>query len=227
MAIVNLNGVSWSSIVKVDGITKASIAKVSGVSAGPPIQTATLSATKYGYYGTTSPTNFSQAVNALSSTYNGTTFMFIDSTVVPTRTGTMSVNARLNLQFNLSSYSAYTILSAKLKINVVGITTSATPNTVYVLDLGGNTFSFPTLNNADYSLVYQQGSLTQYATDTIDNTGLYELGLSSAAITVANTYPSVYSMALLTYHDRNDTSPSLNTGYSVQFDTPELEITYQ
>jgi hypothetical protein len=227
MSISKLNNVSWSSIVKIDGIAKASIAKVSGISAGPPIQTATLSATKYGYYGTSSPTSFTLAVNALSSSFNGTTFMFIDSTVVPSRTGANYFNARANLQFDLSGYSAYTILSAKLKIDVIGCTTSATPNTVYVLDLGGNTFSFSTLNNADYSLVYQQGNLDEYATDTINNTGLYELGLSSTAITVANTHPSVYSMALLTYHDRNDSAPSLNTGYTVQFNTPQLEITYQ
>jgi hypothetical protein len=118
-------------------------------------------------------------------------------------------------------------LAAKLKLNVTTIDTSATPNQIYVLDLGGSTFSFPTPNDSDYSLVYQQGNLDEYATDSITTTGLYELGFSSAAITVANTYPTAYSMAILTYHDRNDTAPSLNTFYSVYFDTPELEITYQ
>jgi hypothetical protein len=228
MSISKLNNVSWSSIVKVDGITKASIAKVAGISAGPPIQTATLSATKYGYYTAVNTTSWTTVVNALSSINNSTTFLALSSGAYPARTGTSYTNTRINLQFNLSSYSAYTILSAKLKFNVNGIDTGATPNEVYVLDLGGNTFDFPTLNNANYSLVYQQGNLDEYATDTINNTGLYELGLSSAAITVANTHPSVYSMALLTYQDRNDTAPSLNTQYVISINgTPELEITYQ
>ena len=226
MAIVNLNGTSWSSISKVNGIAKASIAKVSGVSTGPPIQTATLSATKYAWY-TAGNSSWTVAVNAFSSIVSGISNLVADASAVPGRTGTIYFNTRTNVQFDLSSYSAYTILSAKLKLNVTSITTSATPNQIYVLDLGGSTFSFSTPNDSDYSLVYQQGNLDEYATDTIDNTGLYELGFSSAAITTANTHPSAYSMAILTYHDRNDTAPALNTFYSVFFNTPELEITYQ
>jgi len=226
MAITKLNNISWSSISKVDGIAKASISKVAGISAGPPIQTATLSATKYAVYTAGNP-SWTVAVNALSSIYSSTSNLGADAAAIPSRTGTSYFNTRTNLQFNLSSYSAYTILAAKLKLNVTTIDTSATPNEVYVLDLGGNTFSFPTPNDADYSLVYQQGNLDTYAYDSITTTGLYELGFSSTAITVANTYPTAYSMAILTYHDRNDTAPSLNTFYSVYFDTPELEITYQ
>jgi hypothetical protein len=226
MAIVNLNGTSWSSISKVNGIAKASIAKVNGVSAGPPIQTATLSATKYAVYTAGNP-SWTVAVNAISSIYSSISNLAADASAVPGRTGTNYFNTRTNVQFNLSSYSAYTILSAKLKLNVTSIATSATPNQIYVLDLGGSTFSYPTPTDSDYSLVYQQGNLDEYATDTINNTGLYELGFSSAAITTANTYPSIYSMAILTYQDRNDTAPTLNTFYSVYFNTPELEITYQ
>jgi hypothetical protein len=228
MAIVNLSGVSWSSISKVNGIAKASISKVSGIEAasGPPIQTATLSATKYVVYTAGNP-SWTVAVNALSSIYSSTFNLAADASAVPGRTGTSYFNTRTNLQFNLSSYSAYTILSAKLKINVTTIDTSATPNEVYVLDLGGNTFSFPTTNDADYSLVYQQGNFDEYAYDSITTTGLHELGFSAAALTTANTYPTAYSMAILTYQDRNDTAPALNTFYSVYFDTPELEITYQ
>jgi len=226
MSISKLNGTAWSSIVKVDGITKASIAKVAGISAGPPIQTATLSATKYAVYTAGNP-SWTVAVNALSSIVSSIFNLAADASAVPGRTGTNYFNTRTNVQFDLSSYSAYTILSAKLKLNVTSITTSATPNQIYVLDLGGSTFSFSTPNDSDYSLVYQQGNLDEYATDTIDNTGLYELGFSSAAINTANTHPSAYSMAILTYHDRNDTAPALNTFYSVYFDTPQLEITYQ
>lgn len=226
---------SWSSIVKVDGIAKASIEKVSGVEAvsGPPIQTATLSATKYGQYNATSTTSWTLAVNALSSNSTTNTNVSLNSQVAPSRTGTSYFVSRANLQFDLSSYSTSSILSAKLLLDVNGITTTATPNEVYVLDLGGATFDFPTLNNADYSLVYQSGSLTEYATGTINTTGLHELNFSTAAITEANTYPAAYSMALLTYHDRNDTAPSLNDRYQVAIQTtspyqpPELEITYQ
>lgn len=227
MAIVNLSGVSWSSISKVNGIAKASIAKVNGVSAGPPIQTATLSATKYGLYTATSTTSWTLAVNAISSIYNSTSSLAIASSVSPTRTGTINVNTRVNLQFDLSSFSTSSILSASLKFDVNGITTTALPNEVFVLDLG-DTFDFPTLNNANYSLVYQSGSITQYATDTISTTGVFNLNFNATALATASTYPAAYSMAVLTYHDRNDTAPGLNEQYSFGFNgTPELEITYQ
>jgi hypothetical protein len=225
--IKNVYGILWGDIVAITGASAASVISMSGAPAPPPTQTATLSATKYGLYTATSTTSWTLAVNALSSSTNATSSLAIASEVAPTRTGTINVNTRINLQFDLSSYSTSSILSASLKLDVNAITTTATPNEVYVLDLG-DTFDFPTLNNGDYSLVYQSGSLTEYATDTISTTGLYELGFSAAAITTANTYPSAYSMALLTYHDRNDTAPASNTQYLVSFtSTPELEITYQ
>jgi hypothetical protein len=230
--IIKINGTSWSSISNVNGIAKASIVSMSGVPAPPPTQTATLSATKYGQYNTTSNTSFTLAVNALSSNSNSTVSVSIQATVTPSRTGTSYTVSRANLQFDLSSYSTSSILSAKLLLNVNSVILTATPNEVYVLDLGGATFNFPTLNNADYSLVYQSGSLTEYATDTINSTGLYELNFSAAAITEANTFPAAYSMALLTYHDRNDTAPALNDRYQVASQTtspyqpPELVIEF-
>ena len=226
MAITKISGVLWANLAKVGGIAKASITNIGGASAGPPIQDATLSATKYAVYTAGNP-SWTAAVNAISSIYSSTFNLAADASAVRSRTGTNYFNTRTNVQFDLSSYSAYTILSATLKLNVTSITTSARPNQIYVLDLGGSTFSYPTPTDSDYSLVYQQGNLDEYATDSIDNTGEYELGFSSAAITTANTYPSIYSMAILTYQDRNDTAPTLNTSYSVYFNTPLLAITYQ
>ena len=228
MAITKISGVLWANLAKVGGIAKASIAKVNGVSAGPPIQTATLSARKYGLYTATSTTSWTLAVNAISSISNQTISLAIASQVAPTRTGTINVNTRVNLEFDLSSFSTSSILSASLKLDVGSITTTATPNQVFVLDLGGATFNFPTLNNADYSLVYQSGSITQYATDTISTTGVFNLNFNATALATASTYPAAYSMALLTYHDRNDTAPGLNDQYYVGFNsTPELEIKFQ
>ena len=228
MAITKLSGVLWANLAKVGGIAKASIVKVNGISAGPPIQTATLSATKYGLYTALSTTSWTLVVNAASSINNSTSSLAINSQVAPTRTGTNYINTRVNLQFDLSSFSTSSILSASLKLDVSGITTTApSQNKAFVLDLG-DTFNFPTLNNANYSLYLQSGSLTGYATDTIYTTGLYELNFSAAAITEANTFPAAYSMALLTYHDAKDTAPSLTQQYSLYFNgTPELEITFQ
>jgi hypothetical protein len=228
MAITKLSGVLWANLAKVGGIAKASIVKVNGISAGPPIQTATLSATKYGLYTALSTTSWTLVVNAASSINNSTSSLSINSQVVPSRTGTNYINTRVNLQFDLSSFSTSSILSASLKLDVSGITTTApSQNKAFVLDLG-DTFDFPTLNNANYSLYLQSGSLTGYATDTIYTTGLYELNFSAAAITEANTFPAAYSMALLTYHDAKDTAPFLNEQYTLSFNsTPELEITYQ
>ena len=232
MAITKISGVLWANLAKVGGIAKASITDIGGVSVGPPPQTATLSATKYGQYSATSTTSWTLAVNALSSNSNSTVGVTLNSQVARSRTGTSNFVSRANLQFDLSSYSTSSILSAKLLLDVNSVILTATPNKVYVLDLGGATFNFPTLNNADYSLVYQSGSLTEYATDTIDSAGLYELNFSAAAITEANTFPAAYSMALLTYHDRNDTAPSLNDRYQVAIQTtspyqpPELVIEF-
>ena len=227
MPISKVNGIAWESITNYIGIAKASIAKVSGVEAvsGPPIQSATLSATKYATYVAGNP-SWTVAVNAISGVAR-TNNLGVAAAALRGRTGTSYFNVRTNVQFDLSSYSAYTILSATLKLNVTYIDTSATPNEVYVLDLGGSTFSYPTPNNSDYSLVYQQGSLTEYAIGTIDSTGLTGVNFYEAAITEANTFPAAYSMAILTYQDRNDSAPSLNTFYDVGFNTPELEITYQ
>jgi len=236
MSISKLNNISWSSIVKVDGIAKASIAKVSGEST-VAIQTATLSATKYAWY-IVENTSWSLAVNEISAGNVYSSSLNINSSVIPTKGFSLYHNHRMNLQFDLSSYSTSSILSATLLLDVNSITTTATPNQVYVLDLGGATFIFPipspfdpsgyTAARANYSLVYQSGSLTEYATDTINNTGLHELNFSAAAITTANTHPSVYSMALLTYHDRNDIAPSLYNQYLVQLGSiPQLKITYQ
>lgn len=226
MAVVSISGVAYESISSIAGTSKASIASIGGAETGPPIQTATLSATKYAVYTAGNP-SWTVAVNALSSIYSSTSNLGADASAVPSRTGTNYFNTRTNLQFDLSSYSAYTILGAKLKINVTTIDTSASPNKLHVLDLGGSTFSFPTTNDSDYSLVYQQGNRDEYVTDEVSTTGLYELALSSIAIDLANTHPTIYSMAILTFHDLNEVAPELNTFYSVYFDTPELEITYQ
>jgi hypothetical protein len=224
--IKNVCGILWEDIVAIAGASAASVISMSGAPAPPPIQTATLSATKYGLYTAISTTSWTLAVNAASSTANATSSLAINSQVSPTRTGTINANTRINLQFDLSSYSTSSILNAKLTLDVGGITTTATPNEVFVLDLG-NTFDFPTLNNANYSLYIQSGSFTEYATDTISTTGLYELGFSAAAITTANTYPSAYSMALLTYFDRNDIAPNINDQYLLAFNsTPELIIAF-
>jgi hypothetical protein len=226
--IKNVYGILWEDIVTITGVSAASVISMSGAPAPPPIQTATLSATKYGLYTATSNTSWTLAVNAISSISNQTMSLVIDSLVTPSRTGTLYVNTRVNLQFDLSSYSTSSILSASLKLDVNTIETTATPNEVFVLDLGGDTFDFPTLNNADYSLVYQSGSLTEYATDTISTTGTFNLNFNATALATASTYPAAYSMALLTYHDRNDTAPALNDRYLVSFtSTPELEITFQ
>jgi hypothetical protein len=222
--IIKINGVLLSSIDKIDGITQSSIVKVDGITT---FQKATLSATKYGYYNLNNTTSWTSVVNAISSSTNQTSSLLIASEVGTTRVGTIFSNVRINLQFDLSSYSTSSILNAKLSLDVGGITTTATPNEVFVLDLG-NTFDFPTLNDGDYSLYIQSGSFTEYATDTISTTGLYELGFSAAAITTANTYPSAYSMALLTYFDRNDIAPNLNDQYNVYFNsTPQLLIEFQ
>ena len=236
MAITKINGVPWANLSKVSGIAKASIAKVAGEST-VAIQTATLSATKYAWY-IVENTNWSLAVNAISAGNLYSSSLNIKSSVISTKGLSLYHNHRMNLQFDLSSYSTSSILSATLLLDVNSITTTATPNQVYVLDLGGATFTFPippvydtigtTAALANYSLVYQSGSLTEYATDTINNTGLHELNFSAAAITTANTHPSVYSMALLTYHDRNDIAPSLYNQYLVQLGSiPQLRITYQ
>jgi hypothetical protein len=222
--IIKINGVSLNSIDKINGIAKSSIAYVDGIIT---TQVATLSATKYGLYTAISTTSWTLAVNAASSTANSTSSLAINSQVSPTRTGTINNNTRINLQFDLSSFSTSSILSASLLLDVGGITTTATPNEVFVLDLG-DTFDFPTLNNANYSLYIQSGSLTEYATNTIDGTGLYALQFNATALATASTYPAAYSMALLTYHDRNDIAPGLNDQYLVAFNgTPELQIIFQ
>jgi hypothetical protein len=168
---------------------------------------------------------------SISSNFNSTSLysLVINSQVHPTRTGISNINTRINLQFDLSSYSAYTILSASLKLDVSSINTTATPNEVFVLDLGGATFDFPTLNNTDYSLVYQSGSGTEYATDTVSTTGIFNLNFNATALATASTYPAAYSMALLTYQDRQDVSPGSYNQYTIVMSgsTPELEITYQ
>ena len=237
MAITKISGVPWANLTKVSGIAKASIAKVAGEST-VAIQTATLSATKYAWYigsNNSQNTSWSTAVNIIPAGNHYPSSLGINSSVIPGKGFSFYYNQRTNLQFDLSSYSTSSILSATLLLDVNSITTTATPNQVYVLDLGGATFDFPVPYpmtdynmSTNYSLVYQSGSLTEYATDIIDNTGLYELGFSSAAITTANTHPSVYSMALLTYHDRNDIAPSLYSQYLVQLGSiPQLKITYQ
>lgn len=229
--IKKIYDILWDDINAITSIGTNTIISMSGVPApapGPPIQTATLSAAKYGYYYSIDSTSWTLVVNALSSNANATSSLAIISDITPIRTGNAFFNQRMNLQYDLSSFSTSSILSATLKLDVGGITTTATPNEVYVLDLGGATFDFPTLNNANYSIVYQTGSLTQYATDTVSTTGTFNLGFSAAAITEANTYPAAYSMALLTYHDRNDTAPTVGTAYGVNFNgIPELEITFQ
>jgi uncharacterized membrane protein YoaK (UPF0700 family) len=83
MPISKINSVLWSSLSKVNGIAKASIVKVNGISAGPPIQTATLSATKYGLYTALSTTSWTLVVNAASSINNSTSSLSINSQVVP------------------------------------------------------------------------------------------------------------------------------------------------
>ena len=151
--IKRVNGILWEDINTISGISAASVISMSGAPAPPPIQFATLSATKYGSYTKTFTNSWTIAVNSISSNFNSTSSLEINSQVHPTRTGINNINTRINLQFDLSSYSAYTILSASLKLNVSSINTTATPNEVFVLDLGGATFDFPTLNNTNYSLV--------------------------------------------------------------------------
>jgi len=224
--IKRVNGILWEDIITISGVSAASVISMSGAPAPPPIQFATLSATKYAVYTAGNP-SWTIAVNAISSIVSSTSSLAADAAAVPGRTGTNFFNTRTNVQFDLSSYSTSSILSASLKLNVTYIDTSATPNEIFVLDLGGSTFSFPTPTNSDYSLVYQSGSITEYATDTVSTTGTFNLIFNAEALATASTYPAAYSMAILTYQDLNDTAPSVSTFYSVLFDTPELEITYQ
>jgi hypothetical protein len=166
-------------------------------------------------YTAASTIDWSLAVNSISSVSNSTSSLSINSQVHPTRTGTNNINTRVNLQFDLSSFSTSSILSASLLLDVNGINTTATPNEVFVLDLGGATFDFPTLNNTNYSLVYQSGSLTEYATDTVSTTGIFNLNFNATALATASTYPAAYSMALLTYQDRQDVSPGSYNQYII------------
>ena len=223
--IIKINGVLLNSIDKINGIAKSSIVYVNGITT---TQVAILSATKYGRYTATSNTSWTLAVNAASSLNNSTSSLLIDSSVIIGRIGQLNINTRMNLQYDLSSFSTSSILKASLIFDVGGITTTATPNQVFVLDLG-DTFDFPTLNNANYSLVYQSGSLTEYASETVDNTQLYELPFNATALATASTYPAAYSMALLTYHDRNDIAPGPGSSqYAVSFNNiPELAIKFQ
>ena len=230
--IKRVNGILWEDIKVINSIgVKDIMVSMSGAPAPPPTpppSTATLSATKYGRYTATSNTSWTLAVNAASSIANSTSTLSISSGVFPSRAGTTYANTRVNLQFDLSSFSTSSILSATLKLDVSSITTTApSQNKAFVLDLG-DTFDFPTLNNANYSLYLQSGSLTEYATDTIYTTGTFYLNFDATALATANTYPAAYSMALLTYHDVKDTAPGLNQQYSLYFNgTPELVITYQ
>ena len=233
MAITKLSGVSWSSIVKVDGIAKASIAKVSGVTATPPapIQYANLSLTKSGIYVQDTSNvygeSFSTAANAISSDYSYETpwFQITAGTVV----GRFSINwvvSRANIGFDLSPYSAYTILDMKLSINVTNVITTAGDSTFLIMGLGGYTFSYPTLNNNDYSLYKQYGGDTIYGVGTVASIGSYEIGINNA-LGFANTHPSNFSMTLTTQYDRTDVAPPSNTFYTPSFDPPVLKITYQ
>ena len=226
--IKRVNGILWEDINTISGISAASVISMSGAPAPPPIQFATLSATKYGSYTKTFTNSWTIAVNSISSNFNSTSSLEINSQVHPTRTGINNINTRINLQFDLSSFSTSSILSATLKLDVSSITTTApSQNKAFVLDLG-DTFDFPTLNNANYSLYLQSGSLTEYATDTIYTTGTFYLNFDATALATANTYPAAYSMALLTYHDVKDTAPGLNQQYSLSLQNiPELVITYQ
>lgn len=228
MSISKLNGTAWSSIVKVDGITKASIAKVAGISAGPSIQYATLNATKYATYDKYSTTSWAIAVGSISSDNSQTSNLYINSQVFPTRTGTGYLNSRTNVQFDLSSYSAYTILSMTLTVNVTGITVNDVQSKFFAMDLGGNTFSFPTTANSDYSIYKQSGNITAYIDgEGIDSTGEWELPMTATAVTTANTFPSAFSMALVTKYDKDEAEPNLNAQYYVVFDAPKLNIAYQ
>jgi hypothetical protein len=233
MAIVNLSGVSWSSISKVNGIAKASIPKVNGVSTIPPapIQYADLNATKYATYindenNFFSPSSFFITSNAISSDYSYSSSTSISATTLVGRFTSWNV-ARTNIEFDLSPYSAYNILDLKLYIDPTGITATASDTTFLVMGLGGYTFSFPTLNNNDYSLYKQYGENTIYGSENIDSIIPYEIGINDA-LSIANTYPINFSMALTTQYDQTSTAPpGSNSTYSVNFNRPILKITYQ
>jgi hypothetical protein len=233
MALTKLNGISWSSISKVNGIAKVSISKVSGIEATPPppIQYADLNVTKYGTYindeATFSGGSWSTTVDAIASDYSYASSLAIGAGTIIGRVGTFWTVARTNIQFDLSPYSAYNILDLKLYIDVVGTTTTANDTTFLVMGLGGYTFSFPTLNNNDYSLYRQYGENTIYGSKNIDSITPYEIGMNDA-LGIANTHPSNFSMALTTQYDQTSTAPpGPNTNYSVNFNSPILKITYQ
>jgi hypothetical protein len=87
---------------------------------------------KYGWYTALSTTSWAIAINAISSVNNSTSSLVIGSEVAVTRAGTLYINGRVNLQFDLSSFSTSSILGASLTLDVSGITTTAIPNEVYV-----------------------------------------------------------------------------------------------
>jgi hypothetical protein len=231
MALTKLNGVSWSSISKVNGIAKASISKVSGIEATPPppIQYATLNVTKYGTYinddATFSGGSWSTTVDAISSDYSYASSLGLSSAVFVGRSFTSYNNARVNLQFDLSSFVGYTILALSLTLNVTGITTNST-NRVFVMSTQGNTFSYPTLNNVDYSLYRQYGEGGVYGTEEITDLVQYNISLTDS-LGFANLHPSAFPMTLVTAYDKDTIEPSANTSYQVYFSAPTLNVTYQ
>ena len=114
----------------------------------------------------------------------------------------------------------------KLSINVTDVITTAGDSTFLIMGLGGYTFSYPTLNNSDYSLYKQYGGDTIYGVETVASIGSYEISMNNA-LGIANTHPSNFSMTLTTNFDKTDVAPSPNTSYTPSFDPPILKITYQ
>lgn len=229
MAITKLNNISWSSISKVDGIAKASISKVSGISAGPPIQYATLDATKYGTYNKYSTIDWDNAINSISADSTQTTGLNVTSAANALRSGgTGYTNNRTYVEFDLSSLNSYTILTLALNINVTGITTAGF-DAIAVMDAGqpSTTISYPTLATSDYSIYTQQGNLSTYGFENVDSINEYNIGLDLTYLVISSPYPSSLLMAMISKFDVDGTAPSVGQQYTAIFDTPTLKVSYQ
>ena len=181
-----------------------------------PLTTTTVTRTSaYRYYfdGGTGLTDWNTAINAASSQAVDTLF-YLQTAFATGRGSNIYVTNRLMVNFDLSGVLG-TITAINLPFSTTNTPTAAFDVNIYsagTAALGGGI--------GEYSYYKDEGSTAFSTPQTINASTSYTFSLNAAALTIANTKPSNFVIALIHEFDYTATAPSpIDTYYNCSINT--------
>ena len=177
----------------------------------PAITTTVTRAAAFRYYisGTAGITDWNTAINAASSQAVGTD-LFLQTAFITGRGSNAYVTDRLMVIFNLSGVPG-TITAINLPFSTTNTPTAEFDVNVY--SAGTASLAGEEGGEGEYSYYKDEGPTAFSTPQTINASTSYTFSLNAAALTIANTKPTNFVIALIHEFDYTATAPSPTDTY--------------